>query len=297
MKRAFVSLTFLIVSLLPPRGVEVSNLFAGEGFSSGNNDPVMRIVTYNIRGCRDEAGHADPAAVAAELAGLQADIIALQEVDNGLPRSGFQHQVKRIAGMLGMNYAYGPSLNLIVGSYGNAVLSTYPIQSARMVMLPSELEPRSVLKVTLKRNGLPFDVYTTHFGLHHEERVKQSEFLAKQLREDSGTHAILAGDFNTTPDDLILDGLRTLFRDPLHERGQRLITLSGKTGGGKEIDRILLSPRLILIDAAAPRVGKSDHYPVVLTVEVPPLDRTRDPEKIGPDASGGLRMSLPSMRE
>lgn len=46
------------------------------------------------------------------------------------------------------------------------------------------------------------------------------------------------------PTDPLLDTLRGLYRDP------------------KEIDRIFLSPDLTFVEASAPAIGPSDHYPV-----------------------------------
>ncbi|USG67205.1 endonuclease/exonuclease/phosphatase family protein [Brevibacillus ruminantium] len=281
MKRAWICLTILIVLFsLSPSGIEVSNRYGNAGsLFHRNNDQLLRIVTYNIRGCRNDAGFADPAAVASELASLQADVITLQEVDNGLPRSRFQNQVERIAQILGMNYAYGPSLHLLVGTYGNAVLSVFPIQSADLLPLPSGLESRSVLKVTLNINGSPFDVYTTHLGLGAAERGRQSLFLSAYLRKNSGNPAVLAGDFNASSHDKIFKDIRTLFHDPLYEQKLELITLPGKTGKGRGIDHILLSPRLLFQTAEAPRIGHSDHYPVLFTTLLAPADAKQNEEK------------------
>ncbi|MCS6806595.1 MAG: endonuclease/exonuclease/phosphatase family protein [Acidobacteriota bacterium] len=81
--------------------------------------------------------------VAAELDLLQAaDVLALNEVDIGLERTGYRHVVGELAVALGMNYAFGVEFielaPLLLGSpdagyrglHGNAVLSRYPIRRA-----------------------------------------------------------------------------------------------------------------------------------------------------------------------
>ncbi|MCK9910494.1 endonuclease/exonuclease/phosphatase family protein, partial [Microbacteriaceae bacterium K1510] len=93
--------------------------------------------------------------MANEIKQLHADIIALQEVDNGLPRSRFVNQAKAIAQQIGMNYVYSPAIHFPTGTYGNALLSRFPISLATTVQLPSMHEPRALLDATLDINGIP----------------------------------------------------------------------------------------------------------------------------------------------
>jgi endonuclease/exonuclease/phosphatase family metal-dependent hydrolase len=106
---------------------------------------------------------------AAELTALRdADIIILNEADLGMKRSGYAHVTKELAQALGMNYAFGVEFVEVDGLYtgrerirmesaaltqaladdlradparyrglhGNAVLSRFPIRSARIHRLP-----------------------------------------------------------------------------------------------------------------------------------------------------------------
>lgn len=81
--------------------------------------------------------------VAAELHLLQAaDVLALNEVDIGVGRTGYRHVVEELAVALGMNYAFGVEFIELAplllgrpdpsyrGLHGNAVLSRYPIRRA-----------------------------------------------------------------------------------------------------------------------------------------------------------------------
>ncbi|MBI3950248.1 MAG: endonuclease/exonuclease/phosphatase family protein [Acidobacteria bacterium] len=82
------------------------------------------------------------------------DVLALNEVDLGLERSGYRDIVQELAGALGMNYAFGVEFIELAplrlysweaedsaktndgqayrGLHGNAILSRYPIRSARI---------------------------------------------------------------------------------------------------------------------------------------------------------------------
>jgi len=231
------------------------------------DDSAMSVATYNIRGCRDNEGQADALAIAEELEQLGADVIALQEVDNGLPRSRFVNQAKTIARHLNMHYVYAPSLNFLIGTYGNAVISKHPILSARVISLPSGLEPRTLLDVVIDRNGAPFHVYTTHLGLQKSERIEQLEYVHQYLRTMAAKPAVFLGDLNTRANDPLLAPLRTLLHDPLHAHHQELVTINGSNTYGM-IDHIFLSNDLQYALAFSPTTGRSDHYPILLRLKL-----------------------------
>ncbi|MFD2370877.1 endonuclease/exonuclease/phosphatase family protein [Brevibacillus sp. GCM10020057] len=223
----------------------------------------LTVVTYNTRGCRTDAGSADPALIVAALRPLAADIIALQEVDVRLPRSQFVNQIAAIASALKMNYAFGPSIDFAIGSYGNAVLSKFPILHAKTIPLPAEWEPRSLLDVTVDWNGAPLHVLATHLGVKQSEHGEQIESLQTYLQEKSYNNSVLLGDFNMLPGDSLFASLRTLYTDTLFDENIVLRTLKG-TGAAKQIDRIMHTPDLACLEASAPAVGPSDHYPVLM---------------------------------
>jgi len=225
----------------------------------------LQVVTYNIRGCRDDQGNADPEKIVAALRPLSADIIALQEVDNTLPRSSFTNQVAAIAASLHMNYAYAPSIDFLFGTYGNAVLSKYPILHAATTPLPATWEPRSLLDVTLDWYGTPLHVYTTHLGVKASEHPEQIQSLYTYLQKKSGDTGVLLGDFNMYADNSLLDSVRSLLQDPLFEQHLVLGTLRSKHSL-KELDRIFLSHDLQFLQATAPPIGPSDHYPVLMEI-------------------------------
>jgi len=250
-------------------GLQSHNAFTDVDTAIHTETIPLTVVTYNIRGGRDDEGTADAGAIAAELKRLSADIIALQEVDNGLPRSRFADQAKEIAETLGMNYVFAPTINFLVGTYGNALLSRYPIRASSSIELPYHLEPRGLLEAQLEVQGRTLHVFTTHLGLKHSERVQQFEFLYNYLRNKTGVPAILLGDFNTLPADPLLVPIRTLFQDPVFKHQQQLVSINGSHTYGI-IDHIFLSPDLQYIHAFSPTTSRSDHYPVTLLLEWQP---------------------------
>ncbi|WP_139491354.1 endonuclease/exonuclease/phosphatase family protein [Brevibacillus dissolubilis] len=223
---------------------------------------TIKVVTYNIRGCRDDEGVADTAAIIAELKDLDADIIALQEVDHGLPRSHFADQAKEIADQLHMDYLFSPNLNLLIGTYGNALLSRYPILSYEQTRLPSGFEPRGLLQAVVDVNGEALNVYVTHLGLKKKEREEQIQKVAEILAVRPESPTILMGDFNTSPHDPLLTPLRGLLSDPLYEKQQPVTTLITKTDTPIQIDYIFLSPSVRFIRGFTTAQSRSDHFPL-----------------------------------
>jgi endonuclease/exonuclease/phosphatase family metal-dependent hydrolase len=259
-------LCFMLIFLMQGR-IETSSVHAPPPPSDPRGE--LTVVTYNIRGCRNDVGEADALAIAGELKKLRADLISLQEVDNGLPRSGFVDQAKTIASVLHMNDVFAPAINFFVGTYGIALLSHYPIVSATSLALPSHREPRILLEAEVNVGGRPLHVFTTHLGLTHAERAEQFDYLYHYLRNQTGQTAILLGDFNTQAEDPLLTPIRTLFDDPLFRRKQRLLTINGRQTRGM-IDHIFLSPDLRFLHAYSPTTGRSDHHPVIFRIQLLP---------------------------
>ncbi|UFJ41568.1 endonuclease/exonuclease/phosphatase family protein [Brevibacillus humidisoli] len=246
--------------------VQVDNTM-NSSFSRHLQDPILKVVTYNIRGCRDDSGQADAEAIVDDLRPLEADVIALQEVDIRLPRSGFVNQVKEIAAALEMNYAYAPSINFGIGTYGNAILSRYPIRSATQHFLPFEVEPRQLLAAVIDIHGKPLQLYATHLGLQPEERSRQLTLLVEHIAADMSAPSILLGDFNTRSGDPLLEPLRQLFHDPMYRETSAVRTIKGDTTG--QIDHIFLSEEVRFLRGFISTPSHSDHYPVGYYVQLP----------------------------
>ncbi|MBL8709350.1 MAG: endonuclease/exonuclease/phosphatase family protein [Rhodospirillaceae bacterium] len=101
----------------------------------------MRLVCYNIQYGRGKDGRIDLARIAAELAALDADVLALQEVEVGWQRSGGVDQPAALAAWLpGYFSLYLPGFDLHGTQgrrqFGNMLLARQPIWSARAIPLP-----------------------------------------------------------------------------------------------------------------------------------------------------------------
>ena len=71
------------------------------------------------------------------IAGYAPDVVALQEVDVGRPRSGKVDQPHVIAEELEMHYHFADALQVEEERYGNAVLTRFPMTLVRAAELPT----------------------------------------------------------------------------------------------------------------------------------------------------------------
>lgn len=142
------------------------------------------------------------------LAGLDADVIALQEV---LGFEGMPSQAHEIAAGMGggWNVHHAPAWNVGGGlTFGNALLSRHALADPRVLPLPAPegLDTRTVAYARVECPHGPMPVFATHltWQLHlGHVRCEQVRALAghvAQLAPTDGPPAVLLGDFNADPD-------------------------------------------------------------------------------------------------
>ena len=166
----------------------------------------LRIVTYNIHRAigLDRQFRLDR--VVAILAHHAADVVLLQEVDDGAPRSGHLNLALEISQALGFPYlAVGHNVRLRQGRYGNATLSRFPILRERNIDLTiGTAKPRGCQHTTLLLEpagggARQLEVFNLHLGLSARERLWQIGRLARSeefAATDESRPCILGGDFN-----------------------------------------------------------------------------------------------------
>lgn len=163
------------------------------------NAVQVRVATYNIHGCIGMDRRYAPARIASVISEIEPDIIALQEVDDRLPRCEGLTQFDYLRQATGMAAIAGPTLRDHRGQYGNAVLSRFPLGSKRRIDLSvPPYEPRGAIDVEVTLPAGRVRVIATHLDLRTRERKIQIQRLTNDLNHPahSGLPTSLMGDFN-----------------------------------------------------------------------------------------------------
>ena len=161
----------------------------------------IRVATYNIHKCRGLDRRTDPERVAAVIAELDADVIAIQEildVRNGRPEFD---QARRIHGSLkGYHRCFGENRMLHGGPYGNMTISRFPVQLCHNYDLTrAGRERRGCLRTDISfGEDVLLHIFNVHLGTGFMER----RYQAKRLLSP---HVLLNPEFNGTR--VVLGGL------------------------------------------------------------------------------------------
>jgi endonuclease/exonuclease/phosphatase family metal-dependent hydrolase len=229
---------------------------------------VAVVATYNIHRCIGSDWRHDADRVARVIQELDADIVGLQEVDARYHIEDGDDQAEYLAEATGMSAVSGPALTHHRGSYGNAVLTRWPVKAVRRMEIGViGREPRAVLDTDIDIAGFAVRVVVTHFGLRNAERRLQTEMLVRMLGPAGDGCTILLGDFNEwAPIGHTLRRLNAILgRSPaVRSFPSRLPALA--------LDRIWVQPATALVRLRAHRSRlacfASDHLPVLGAVRM-----------------------------
>lgn len=159
----------------------------------------LRVVSYNIHHGVGMDGKLDLQRIAEVIRKGKPDFVALQEVDQFVPRSGKVNQAEALAKLLGMKHVFRKAIDLQGGNYGQAVLSRHPIEDVIVHKLPGKGEPRIALEVQAQVKGKKLSFCSVHLEWSREEiRLQQVRALELHLLQRKHP-VILFGDFNARP--------------------------------------------------------------------------------------------------
>lgn len=155
--------------------------------------PIV-VATYNVHRCVGLDGLYDPRRTEAVLKELDADVIALQELE-WQPDAAI-HVLDELARNTGYTAVAGPTLLRPDGHYGNALLTRLSLQRINRVDLSMPgREARGAIDAVLETQRGPLRVLATHLGLRARERRAQTQRLLGELNATS-MPTVLMGDLN-----------------------------------------------------------------------------------------------------
>jgi phospholipase D1/2 len=226
----------------------------------------LRVASYNVHACVGSDGKFAPERIADVLASLDADLVALQEVEDRLVDG--RPVTELLADRLGMHAYPGPTLKRGAADYGNLLLAR-PAADAVMrheISVPGR-EPRGIIEADFGLDDVRLRMFVTHLGLSGAERRKQLDLLLSAIGREGAKVRILAADFNEW--------------FPIGRFHRRLGSGFGRSTRHKtfpaplpvlSLDRIYVAPAAALKSSRTERSklarNASDHLPVICELEL-----------------------------
>jgi endonuclease/exonuclease/phosphatase family metal-dependent hydrolase len=259
--------------------------------------PLVRLATFNLMHGRSlHDGRVEPQRLRAAVAGLDADVLGMQEVDRDQPRSGKVDLAALAAAALGERTAFrfAPAVIGTPGEgfraataadpgdgephYGVALATRLPVLSWHETRLPAapvrspvfvpgpgggvillDDEPRVLLVAVVEASTGPMTVATTHLSFVPGWNVRQLRRVIRALRTLPAPRLLL-GDLNL-PGRMaaVVSGWTMLAHRPTYPSAMPRV----------QFDHVLLDPRggmrlPPVRGVEAPAVAISDHRPLVV---------------------------------
>jgi endonuclease/exonuclease/phosphatase family metal-dependent hydrolase len=159
-----------------------------------DENKTVRILNYNVRNCLGLDNVTDYNRVAGIINRLNADVVAIQELDSATSRSNGVVVLNELAAKTSLHATYSASINYQGGKYGVGILTRENPVAWKTVSLPGKEEKRSLLVVELT----DIVICCTHLSLTQEDRLASIQ-LINAATKNYTKPVFLAGDFNAEP--------------------------------------------------------------------------------------------------
>jgi endonuclease/exonuclease/phosphatase family metal-dependent hydrolase len=213
--------------------------------ASHSTEPTrLRVLSYNIHHAEGVDRKLDVERIAGVILSTKPDVVALQEVDQKVKRTGSVDQPAELARLTEMNVVFGANIELQGGDYGNAVLSRFPITRYKNHLLPSidDSEQRGVIEaeITLPNSNQSLLLLATHLDHRADEceRLASARFINELIARQPQHPALLVGDLNATPESETLQRFETKWT----RANEKLMATVPVNQPTKQIDFILHRP-------------------------------------------------------
>ncbi len=216
------------------------------------------------------------------------DIVILGEIDLGMARSNNEHTTKELANGLNMNYAYAVEFLELTngeleerekypgenewGYHGNAILSKYPLTNLCLIRFPGiekwysnyqkRLGGRMALFAEAKIHNRSIRLVSTHLENLGDDpqlrRIQMKMILNECNHALHSSSTIIAGDFNSSPDELLFHDLKKagFLIDECNEMDiptQQILKEGQVSLAKNKIDYIILKALPVCADETSPK--------------------------------------------
>lgn len=254
----------------------------------------VRVLTLNLAHGRGTAFHqaftgrarilANLDAVAEVIRDVDADIVALQEVDAPSAWSGGFDHLDYLARRAGFDHTFhGIHANVRRPrlAYGTGVMSRFPIRSGRSwKFAKNALDTKGYVLTRIEAPAVTLDVVSVHLDFKRDsERRAQLDDITVHLleREDAPDHLVVAGDFNCAFNGRG-DVLREFVRRHALVGSETPVETFPSRRPRRALDHVLVSSSIEVRRTQAIPALVSDHLPVLAEL-VPRVPAPRVPAK------------------
>lgn len=239
------------------------------GVVDGAHPAATTIASYNVHKCVGTDKRYDPDRVAAVIAELNADIIALQEADRRLGDRAGTLDLQRLERDCGLVSVPLTPTAKGHGWHGNVLLVREGmVRDLHQLRLPG-VEPRGALVVDVDLEAGPLRLIAAHFGLLRRCRTRQAQAIVETVQRRDPRPTLIMGDLNEWR-----RGARSALRGLEPHFGPLTAALPSFPSRFPvfALDRILGSPHHLICglevhDSPLARVA-SDHLPIKAYVDV-----------------------------
>lgn len=252
----------------------------GKGTAQPVSEPnekedVIRVAVYNTHWCTGVDGVLSPQRIVDVLKSLNADVIALNEIDRNYdPRSNYEDQLQIIAEALEMNYQFQkttwksavPASGNKPREFGHAILSKQPIEFLKARIFDAySRHYHGVLEAEIIVKDTPILFYVTHLDTDPSSLQSQAVQLKQWMTKREGTK-ILMGDLNAGPDNSSIRYIKNGMVDAFEEQPDAFTFKSNNPT--IRIDYIMGSEDVEFVNSRVVKTLASDHFPIVTEIKI-----------------------------
>ena len=209
-----------------------------QGLSQQPESFTLRIMTYNIYHGETTDGRVDMDIFASIINEMKPDLVALQEVDKNVQRTGVIDITKELSDRTGLKGYFVKHRDFQGGEYGNAILSRFPVVDIDAIAGYRSGENGITIPFTRIRlaKGTEIVFNCTHLSTKFEDRARQARQLLDYYLSSDREPMIITGDLNAEPHH---DEIRLLLEEFAEADTTFANTFSTRSELVKKIDYIL----------------------------------------------------------
>jgi endonuclease/exonuclease/phosphatase family metal-dependent hydrolase len=251
-------------------------------FSLGHR--TLRVMTFNLHHGEGADGKFDIDRIAEVINESDADVVALQEVDRGVPRSQSTDMMSKLSDLTGMTYAFSTNGDQDGGVTGNGLLTRFPILEEKSMALDGSQAGReyAMMALILDVRGIEMVLINTGFSRESDDttRITNVARIQSEVRKHGFVPAIVCGSLNTDPSSRCIGVLAEDFQDCWSTAGTGAGFTYPSASAQHRMDYIFVSKSQAPADSKTGRsslkatnarvlaTDGSDHLPVIVVLNI-----------------------------